>query len=730
MSNIWNIFKMDLRRLFTNVVNVIVTLGLILLPSLFALYNIIACWDVFDNTGNVKVAVANTDEGYQSDLVLLRVNLGEQVVSQLRANDQIKWEFVSEEEAVDGARAGRYYAAVVIPKSFSRDMLTFYDSDVEHAQITYYSNEKKNVIAPKVTDQGASSVSYQVNEAFAKALSEMSLSIVKMMSNYLDQAGADVRIVALASHMDAVGDQLDGASEALGLFGSFAGATQHSLDASYALIATTQDSLKDMSEASKGTLDGASDAVAALGSASESFKSALDASAASYEKLAASARNAADAVDGSTEQLAQTMRDQANALDAQIAAYRSMADSLRALEQDLPAEQQGAIEALARRLDAAVVLAQNIQQQLDEGAQSLDEARTKASADRANIEAAAEEAKNELEGLSKQYDQEVKPMLEQLEQSTAAAVSAFDTSLNNIANADLSSLTTDEPGSVRSQMEEAFTQANATAQQLQDAADKLHSTALKLREAAQAGDSETLREILSADPETLASALSAPVGIEREAIFPSQSFGASMSPLYTTLAIFIGSLLIMVVVKPRVSQREQDQLKDPKPRQLFTGRFGVCAVLSLAQTTLMALGSLFFLQISVVHPLLFLLSYWFAGLVFTFIIYALVVSFANLGKAIAVLMLIVQVTGCGGSYPLQILPWFVQAVSPWLPATHVVDAMRAAMLGVYQNDYWIAMGELALFLIPAALLGYALRKPLERFMQWYVHKVESTNLIS
>ena len=730
MSNIWNIFKMDLRHLFANVVNVIVTLGLILLPSLFALYNIIACWNVFDNTGNVKVAVANTDEGYESDLVPLRVNLGEQVVSQLRANDQIKWEFVSEEEAVDGARAGRYYAAVVIPKSFSRDMLTFYDSDVDHAQITYYSNEKKNVIAPKVTDQGASSVTYQVNEAFAKALSEISLSIVKMMSTYLDQGGADVRVVALATHMDAVADQLDGAADALGLFSAFAGATQRSLDASYALIASTQDSMKDMSAASKSGIEGTSEAVSALGSATDSFKEALDASVESYEKLAASARDAATAVAGTSEQLAQTMRDQASALDAQIAAYHSLAETLRSLESNLPVDQQGAVESLAQRLDAAAVLAQNIQTQLNNGAQSLDDARTQAAADRAQIEAAATEAKAELEALSKQYDEQVKPALEQLEQATATAVSAFDSSLDKIENADLSGLADKGPGSVRAQMEGAFDQADSSAEQLHAAADKMRTTATKLRKAAELGDSTTLKEILSADPETLAGALSAPVGIKREAIFPSQSFGASMSPLYATLAIFIGSLLIMVVVKPRVSAREQEQLKDPKPRQLFTGRFGVCALLSLAQTTLMALGNLFFLQITVVHPLLFLLAYWFAGLVFTFIIYALVVSFANLGKAIAVLMLIVQVTGCGGSYPLQILPWFVQAVSPWLPATHVVDAMRAAMLGVYQNDYWIAMGELALFLVPAALLGYALRKPLQRFMQWYVNKVESTGLIS
>lgn len=730
MSNIWNIFKMDLRHLFANVVNVIVTLGLILLPSLFALYNIIACWDVFDNTGNVKVAVANTDEGYQSDLVPLRMNLGEQVVSQLRANDQIKWEFVSEDEAIDGARAGRYYAAVVIPKTFSRDMLTFYDSDVDHAQITYYSNEKKNVIAPKVTDQGASSVSYQVNEAFAKTLSEMSLSIVKMMSSYLDQAGADVRVVALATHMDAVADQLDGASDALGLFSAFAHATQRSLDASYSLIATTQDSLKSVTAASKGAFEGTTEAVATLGSASDSFKEALDASASSYEKLASAAQNAATAVEGSSEQLAQTMRDQASALDAQIAAYQTMADQLRALEQSLPAEQQGVIEALAQRMDAAVVLAKNIQAHLNDAARSLDENREQAAADRAAVEAAATEAKEELEALSRQYDEEVKPLLDQLERSTTDAVNAFDAGLGKIENADLSSLTGEGEDSVRSQMEGAFARADSTASQLRDAADKLRTTAAKLREAAQAGDSVALQEILSADPETIAGALAAPIGIDRQAIFPSQSFGASMSPLYTTLAIFIGSLLILVVVKPRVSQREQERLKDPKPRQLFTGRFGVCALLSLAQTTLMAFGSLFFLQITVAHPFLFLLAYWFAGLVFTFIIYALVVSFANLGKAIAVLMLIVQVTGCGGSYPLQILPWFVQAVSPWMPATHVVDAMRAAMLGIYQNDYWIAMGELALFLIPAALLGYALRKPLARFMQWYVHKVESTNLIS
>lgn len=205
-----------------------------------------------------------------------------------------------------------------------------------------------------------------------------------------------------------------------------------------------------------------------------------------------------------------------------------------------------------------------------------------------------------------------------------------------------------------------------------------------------------------------------------------------MAPLYTTLALFIGSLLILVVFKPKAGLRIQKEagLVNPKPRQLFFGRFAVMAVVSLAQSTVMALGNLFFLDVQVTSPWLFMVCFWGAGLVFTFIIYALVVSFANLGKAIAVLLLIVQVTGCGGSFPLQIMPDFVQALSPWLPATHVVNAMRSAMMGTYGNDFWVQMGTLALFLIPAALLGLVLRKPLEKFMEWYVEKVESSKLIS
>ena len=152
VGNVIRIVRSDFKRLFANAMSVIIVIGLVVMPSIFAWYNVIACWNVFDNTGNLTVAVANVDDGYESDLVPLRVNIGERVVSALRANDQIDWTFTTEEDAVDGARSGRYYAAVVIPAGFSKDMLTFYSEDVQHARIVYYANEKKSAIAPKITD--------------------------------------------------------------------------------------------------------------------------------------------------------------------------------------------------------------------------------------------------------------------------------------------------------------------------------------------------------------------------------------------------------------------------------------------------------------------------------------------------------------------------------------------------------------------------------------------------
>ena len=213
-------------------------------------------------------------------------------------------------------------------------------------------------------------------------------------------------------------------------------------------------------------------------------------------------------------------------------------------------------------------------------------------------------------------------------------------------------------------------------------------------------------------------------------MFPADNFGSQMAPLYTTLALWIGSLLMMVAIKPAVSKRGLAELDNPKPRELYFGRYCVVAVLSLLQTTCVGLGNMLFLGVQVSHPLLFMLCFWVSGLVYSLFIYTLVLAFANLGKAIAVLFLILQVTAGGGAYPLQVLPEFFQIASPFMPATHTINAMRAAMMGIYNGDFFTEMGMLLLFVLPSLLLGLVLRKPLEGFMSWFVEKVEESKMIA
>lgn len=730
MHNICSLIKGDVKRLFANVISVIITLGLVIMPSIFAWYNTIACWNVFDNTGNLTVAVANTDEGYESDLVPLRINVGDQVVSALRANEDINWTFTTEEDAIDGAAAGRYYAAVVIPQSFSRDMMTFYSDDAQHASIVYYANEKKSAIAPKITAQGADSVSYQVNTVFAETLSELALGMAQQLSDYAEDMDAGGVVADLSKHIRNLSSQAAETAAVLGLYAQLADSAQALIGQSSELITAASGEATSIGAIAANGMQSASGLGSALETSTEALMQALESSSESFAALGASVDELFDTSAEAATECAAQMRVQSEIVADQAASYQAVVDALTELSESgqVPAEYQPIIEGLIDQANTTIELLNKTATDLNAAAERLESGTSNAQAAHDEVKQQVAEAHQSIEALRTEFEQSLKPQLEQIAADAETLAGGLGSSLQSLSGAsgDLSSAA----GSASGLLGSASGKINAATQDLANASTKLASLADSIDEALASGDAEQLQQILGADTQTLANALAAPVGIERTAVFPAENFGSAMAPLYTTLALFIGSLLILVVVKPTVSERtRRDELDNPKPRELFLGRFGVMALLSLAQSTVMGLGNMLFLQVQVTHPWLFMLCFWVAGLVFTFVIYALVAAFANLGKAIAVLLLIIQVTGCGGSFPLQILPGFVQALSPWLPATHVVNAMRAAMMGTYGYDFWTEIGLLLLFLIPAAIIGLVLRKPFAKFMNWYIEQVESSKLI-
>ena len=185
MKNIWKLFRNDIEHIRKSVIGMIVMVGLVIVPVLYAWFNIAGSWDPYGNTGNLKVAVANEDEGYLSDLVPIKVNIGDSVVSSLRANDALDWEFVNEDDAIEGVKAGTYYAAVVIPEDFSANMMTLFSTEVKHSDIIYYENQKANAIAPRVTDKGASTIRQQIDETFTSTVGDIGLATSSTLLDFM-----------------------------------------------------------------------------------------------------------------------------------------------------------------------------------------------------------------------------------------------------------------------------------------------------------------------------------------------------------------------------------------------------------------------------------------------------------------------------------------------------------------------------------------------------------------
>ena len=277
-------------------------------------------------------------------------------------------------------------------------------------------------------------------------------------------------------------------------------------------------------------------------------------------------------------------------------------------------------------------------------------------------------------------------------------------------------------------MSEVHNTLNESASLLSDLSEKLSSASQTMTFSGSDGMA-ILTSLLSEGSESVSAFLASPVSLSEHAIYPISNYGSSMAPFYSTLAIWVGGIVLVAMLKVTVAESTVSKLRNPKAHQLYIGRSILLLGVGLLQSGLICLGDLFYLQIQCEHPFLFLLAGWFTSIVYVSIIYALTVSFGDIGKAICVVLLVMQVAGSGGTFPIEVAPEFFQKVYPLLPFTHSMNAMRECIAGFYGNTYWKELGTLALFLIPALLLGLVLRKPVIRLNDAFTEKLESTHLI-
>lgn len=687
MRNIWRIIKADARSLFTHFFALAVALAIAVLPSLYAWLNIYSNWDPYGNTGNISIAVASLDKGWTEEDGA-QVNKGREVVEDLRSSTSINWVIVdTKEEAERGVYAGDYYAAVVIDEDFSYNMYHMLTEWTDKPTITYYENYKKNAVATKITDTAVETLKRSISENYLEVVIDGIMEQSNLLAADLtaDDPEAAVKGVLYQAQdlLHACGRMMD-AFEAAG--GS--GVSESSAAALEAAVANINKNLPDGSKLHEtaaeiqmrlntalARVERALDRLSsAIGNAPElpSAQQQLRDAAAQLEKAADTLETWAAGLEASGTEAGKT---QAEAARQTAAECRKTAKQLRALAEspdsaDLLADCDALVKSIRTMVDRIPVTSKALQRELDTVAGQVADTME-------GMAALAGDAKVMKTALAETADA-VGDTMALLRPATEKLLTSLESTID-----DLEGLTTDEY-------------------------------------------MDTLVDILGGDPAVYGQYFPEMVQTSVNAVYPIANYGSAMTPFYTVLAIWVGGVILSSLIKIHA---RTEGLIDPKPAELYFGRYLFFFVLSQIQAAVIVTGDLYILKVQCLHPGMLYLTGALTAFTFSLLIYSLALSFGDVGKAIVVVIMVMQIAGSSGTFPIELLPAIYQKIYRFFPFPYAIDAMRECICGMYGNYYWQQIGFLLLFAAAALLIGLLVRRPFMGLNHFMEEKLEETELL-
>lgn len=687
MRNIWTVFKTDIRTLSKCFFACVVVVAIALLPSLYAWLNIYSNWDPYGNTGGISIAVASLDEGY-TDADGTYENKGDDVVADLREATSINWVIVdTEEEAKGGVESGDYYAAVVIDKQFSRNMFRMLTDWTGKPAITYYENAKKNAVATKITDTAVETLKRSISENYLEVVIDGIMEQSNLLAADLtaDDPEAAVKGVLYQAQdlLHACGRMMD-AFEAAG--GS--GVSESSAAALEAAVANINKNLPDGAQLQQtaaeiqmqlntalARVERALDRLSsAIGNAPElpSAQQQLRDAAAQLEKAADTLETWAAGLEDSGTEAGKT---QAEAARQTAAECRKTAKQLRALAEspdsaDLLADCDALVKSLRTMVDKIPVTSKALQKELDTVAGQVADTME-------GMAALAGDAKAMKTALAETADA-VGDTMALLRPATEKLLTSLESTID-----DLEGLTTDEY-------------------------------------------MDTLVNILGGDPAVYGQYFPEMVQTSVNAVYPIANYGSAMTPFYTVLAIWVGGVILSSLIKIHA---RTEGLIDPKPAELYFGRYLFFFVLSQIQAAVIVTGDLYILKVQCLHLEMLYLTGALTAFTFSLLIYSLALSFGDVGKAIVVVIMVMQIAGSSGTFPIELLPAIYQKIYRFFPFPYAIDAMRECICGMYGNYYWQQIGFLLLFAAAALLIGLLVRRPFMGLNHFMEEKLEETELL-
>lgn len=720
MKRAFEIFRRDVNRLSHNMVAMIVTIGVCLIPSLYAWFNIAANYDPYANTGNIKIAVANADKGTENEFIG-ELNAGKEIVQNLKKNDSLGWKFTDEKKAVQGVKSGKYYAAIVIPEDFSSSFVSILSGDMKQPQFEYYLNEKKNAIAPKVTGTGASTIQEQVNEEFIAAAAG---SVSKILGQTAEQMGTQVDTVqeSLIAKMQTAEENLEEYQVVLENLNK-------TIDGSDDLINGTQetlDALKSAVASGAKSMNNGTDILASVrnsvGALSVGLSDGLTQGADALSGISSAVGTDLGKLNEKVQNVNEKIGNTITSMQDLISKNEEILTVLRELDNQVPGNP---LSEIIEKLETENQRHKEILKNLQTGNNSIGNAVNTSVQGLNQIASVIQDGQKNLQTSRASFEKNVLPSLNQsldsfaqLSGKVSGVLAGVEPSAEQLKNV---------TGDLKQTLSDTKTAMESTKEALDDVQKKLN-TAITDLGALQSSDIYlSLKELTKKDTGEVAEFMYSPVQLETKGFYRVENYGSAMAPFYTNLAIWVGGIVLIAIFKMEVDKDEK--IKSFTVTQGYFGRWILYITTGLIQALIICLGDIYLLKIQCKNPAAFVFAGLFASFVYVNLIYALSITFKHIGKALSVILVILQIPGSAGTYPIEMTPAFFQFVHPLLPFTYGINAMREAIAGIYGMHYWKNILCLAVFLPIALGIGLLLRPHLLNLNYLFDRKLAETDLM-
>ena len=698
MKNIFKIYKNDLKDIFTNKVLLVIIIGLCILPSLYAWFNIKASWDPYGNTGNISVAVINKDSG--AEIMNKKVNMGDELVKELKTNKDLGWKFVDRKKALEGVNSGKYYAYIEIPSNFSENLTSLVSKDIKKGTIIYTVNEKINAIAPKITNKGAITIQNEVNQTVVKTVSEVVLKAFKEAGIEIEKqlpklSTLENNLVEVQGKFKDIDKVVDTAVDATDKVSDIIKDIQNDMP----LIKDTITNSKNLSSDIKIFLN---DSKTGLSQLSPILKNDLGL----ISEISSNAKNAVsdliDAINKGSESAPQLIDNLSTKLSDLASSTNTLTKFLEKLNKLVPGNQLKSVidslNSISAKLDTAVSSLQTIKNQVANGEKPpltnlnnllkvIGDVNTITSSILNNFDSKIQDPISNIIEDSFKVADNIIAVLDSAEKKLPAVEDILNTTLSFSGSA--------EKGA--SFIKEKLPYAKSVVDTLVDSMKKINNSS----------EVNELISLLKSDVLKRSDFLKQPVDLVENRLYPIKNYGSAMAPFYTVLSLWVGILLLMSLLSTNVHG-------DYKPNEVYFGRGLTFLTLTIIQALIVSLGDIYFLKVQAVNIPLFILISVFTSIVFTAIVYSLVSIFGNVGKAIGVVLLVIQVAGSGGTFPIQVTPQFFQNVYPLLPFTYAISAMREAVGGIYMPNLTKDISTLAIFIVVFVIFTVFFKKPINK----------------